>query len=253
MNKEYYEYMANEGRVPYSISTIWQNILKYAYLYLKNNSKKIPNQKEILTLAINYIAAQGEIDLKLKENDLDKDFDLNEVMQVECLLTVMLNQFSYFAYAGEITNYSKNNIAIVICDFMNYISFINGYIKKFSLNELYQRYEYVKYKLDMKELKDFIEHTYLYYADINSASDINDVYESLHYIYDLDYIASDGTGYYTLKHTDIVGQRVMKSFDQEMLDEELYALAYGYAKKYPLVNNTYIDVINKRIREMKTI
>ena len=96
MGKDFVEYHSENGRIPYSASTLCFCLTQYAKDYINENRKITTNidkkvRDAVLVDAINYMGVQGCCDFALCTKDLYDTQKLREKVEPQCLITTMIN------------------------------------------------------------------------------------------------------------------------------------------------------------------
>lgn len=269
MGKEFIEYQGE--RIPYSASTLCFCLKQYAKDYIAENRKITSNvdkkvRDAVLVDAINYLGYQGGCDFALYTIDLYDTKRHEEEVDPQCLLTAIVNHYTYYMFNQGIVEsvlrnnhmnecterFDANDGAIVLLDFINYIAKRNGYDRTFAIGELYEKFKVQSHDYELYKLKKFLELTGKYNQRLTNGRSIDAIFESMARKHNLKYVAEDGTYHYTDTIRDRVGRSQMYYWDVEKVDEEIYAMAYTYAKiddvnKQP----AQTEIINKKILEMK--
>ena len=226
MGKEFVEYQSENGRMPYSASHICFCLTQYAKDYISENRRIISNvdkkvRDAVLVDAINYLGFQGCCDFALYTKDLyDAEKHENEV-NPQCLLTALVNHLAYYMFnEGIVESVLKNNHmndctdqfdandgAIVLLNFKNYIAKRNGYDRKFTIGELYEKFKVQKHIIELNQLKKFLELTGQYNEQLAIGKSIDAIFTSMAHKHDLKYVAEDGTYHYT----DVIRNRIGQS------------------------------------------
>ena len=95
-----------------------------------------------------------------------------------------------------------------------------------------------------------MELTGQYNEELASGKSIYAIFTSMAHKHDLKYVAEDGTYHYSDVIRNRIGQSEMYSWDAQEVDEEIYAMAYAYAKMKS-DEQSQVQVIDKKILEMK--
>lgn len=271
MGKEFIEYHSENGTIPYSVSTLCFCLTQYAKDYITENRKITSNidkkiRDAVLVDAINYLGVQSYCDFALYTQDLYDDKRHEEIVDPQCLLTAVVNHYAYYMFNQGIVEsvlrnnhmnecteqFDANDGAIVLLDFINYISKKNDYDKTFTIREIYEKFKRQRHNGEMNELKKFLELTSKYSLELANGRSIDAIFESMALKHNLKYVAEDGTYHYTDTIRDMVGQSQMYFWDAEEVDEEVYAMAYAYAKMdNDSMQSSQTEIINKKILEMR--
>ncbi len=271
MGKEFIEYHSENGRIPYSASTLCFCLTQYAKDYISENRKITSNidkkiRDAVLIDAINYLGVQCCFNFALHTKDLYDGQKHKEEVDPQCLLTTIINYYAYYMFNQGIVEsvlrsncinecteqFDANDGAVVLLDFINYISKRNDFDRTFTIKELYEKFKVQKHNNEMDKLKKFLELTSKYSEELVNGHSIDAIFESMARNHNLKYVAEDGTYHYTDIISNRIGQSQMYSWDAKEVDEEIYAMAYAYGK----MNNDskqvpQTEIINKKILEMK--
>lgn len=163
MGKEFVEYTSENGRVPYSASQICVCLTQYAKDYILENCKSISDidkkvRDAVLVDAINYLGFKGGCDFALYTQDLYDVEEHEKEVDTQSLLTVISNHYAYYMFNQDIAEsvlrhnymnectekFDANDGIIVLLDFINYIAKRNDYDKKFTNEELYEKFKVQK-------------------------------------------------------------------------------------------------------------
>lgn len=269
MGKEFIEYHSENGKIPYSATTLLFCLTQYAKDYVKENREITSNvdknvRDAVLVDAINYLGIQGFCDFALYTKNLYDDRKYEEDVDAQCLLTTVVNHYAYYMFDQGIVEsvlrnnhmndcnepFDANDGAIVLLDFINYISKRNDFDRTFTIKELYEKFKVQQHKNEMKQLKNFLELTGKYSQELVSGHNVDDIFQSMAQEHHLKYIAQDGTYHYTDKFRDVLNQ--LYFFNKKEIEAEIYAMAYAYGKmneesKQP----PQTEIINEKILEMK--
>lgn len=262
MGKEFTEYQ--KGTIPYNATTLCFCLTNYAKDYIKEKRNVFANVKEhvrnaVLVDSINYLGSIGGAIFGLYTKDLYTNKCLGEEVDAECLLTVLKNHYAKYIFEygiiesvlrnspmNECTKeFDVNDGAKVLVDFINYIAEVNGYDRKFTIRELYDVNKNQVYKLEMAELKEFLQKSSDYCERIVCGADIESIYISILYEYNVEKITKDGE-YYSFDQTEET-----RSWVKRKIEESIYALAYAYEKMNNTNEQTKIDILDAKIMEMK--
>lgn len=269
MGKEFIEYNSENGKIPYSASHLCFCLTQYAKDYISENREVVSkiNRKvrdAVLVDAINYLGIQGGCAFALYTQDLYDSKKHEEEVNPQCLLTAIVNHYAYYIFNQDIVEsvlrnnhmnkctekFDANDGAIVLLDFINYIAKRNSYDRKFTINELYEKFKVQKHNCELNQLKKFLELTGQYNEKLANGESIDSIFESMAHKHNLKYIAEDGTYHYTDIIKNRVGRSKMYSWDAEEVDEEIYAMAYAY-DKFKTNEQSQIQIIDKKVLEMK--
>lgn len=270
MGKVFVEYKSKNGRIPYSVSTICFCLTQYTRDYIRKERKNISDIDEnvrdaVLVDAINYLGIKGGIDFALYTKDL---YDLKveeEEVDSQSLLTVITNYYAQYIFNENMIEsvlrnshmnrctdkFDINDGIRVLIDFINYISYRNEYDKRFTVNELYEKYKTQSHNFEMRKLKGFLELTSKYSARLMGKEGVYDIFMDIADIHNLECVDLNGE-YYSRNGDNIGGEfihRKMYDFEKIQLDKDLYALAYAYYKMEKM--NEGPTILVKKMIEMK--
>lgn len=271
MGKKFIEYHSENGRIPYSASTLCFCLTQYVRNYISSNRENIANidkdvRDAVLVDAINYLGTFGGCDFALYTKDLYSGRVDDEEVDAQCLLTTIQNFYATYIFQHGIVEsvlrnnhmnnckeeFDANDGAIVILDFINYVSQVNGYDKKFRFMDLYEKFKIQDHNAQMNRLKDFLEKTSKYSEMLATGETIDSIFRNMAIAHNLKNISEDGTYHYTDVISDRVGQSEMFSWDKKEVEEEIYAMAYAYGKMYSeSKEQPKTEVINQKLLEMK--
>ncbi len=271
MGKEFIEYHSENGRIPYLASTLCYCLTQYVRNYISSNREIIANidknvRDAVLVDAINYLGTHGGCDFALYTKDLYSGKVDDEQVDAQMLLTTVQNYyatyiFQYGMVESVLRNKHMNNCkdefdvndgAIVIVDFINYLAQVNGYDRVFTIKDLYEKFKILDHDVEMNRLKKFLEKTSKYSERLASGESIDSIFEDVASEHNLKCISEDGTYHYTDVISHRVGQSEMFSWAKKEVEEEIYAMAYAYAKmSSDIKEQPKTAIINKKILEMK--
>lgn len=273
MGKEFIEYHSENGRIPYPASTLCFCLTQYAKDYISENRRIISDvdskvRDAVLVDAINYLGAQGCIDFALYTKDLYDAQKHEEKVAPQCLLTAIVNHYACYMFRqGIVESVLRNNHmnecieqfdaddgAIVLLDFINYIAKRNDYDRKFTINDLYEKFKIQEHKVEMNRLKDFLEQTSKYAEKLADGERIDNIFVEMAEEHNLYSISEDETYYCTDvdKEEAIVELKEMHPWTKQEVEENIYAMTYAYGKIFDDVKEqTQIEIINKKMLEMK--
>lgn len=272
MEREFIEYYSENGRIPYSASTLCFCLTGYAKNYVLENRKATSNidknvKDAVLVDAINYLGAQGGCDFALYTEGLYNEREIKEKVDSQCLLTVIVNRYTHYMFKeGIVESVLRNNHmnecteefsfddgATILIDFINYIAEKNGYCRKFTIVELYERFKTHQKEKEMKKLKQFLELTREYSEKLLLGQSIDTIFESMSRKHRLKYIAEDGTYHYTDRVAKRLGHSKMPSWVVNEVEKHIYAMTYAYAKISEVydMKPSQNEVINQKIIEMR--
>lgn len=270
MGKEFVEYKSENGRFHFGASTLCCCLTQYAKEYITVNRTYTRNVKSVvrdavLVDSINYLGVVGGLDFALYTMDLYSDGTHDDFVDPNCLLTVFLNFYSRYIFDGNMVQSVLDNShmndceeefdfsdgAFVLLDFANYIAEKNDIDRKFTMKDFYDRYNYLKHKDDMYTLIKFLELSNYYSDRLACGENINDLYNELAKQYSLKRVTKKGEYIYTDDKKDIYG-KVIRGWNKDALEKDLYALAYAYGKSGLLESDKKCkNVILSKIDEMK--
>lgn len=250
MGKEFVEY--NEKTLHCSTSTVCYCLTNYAKDYIKNDNEKIANidtkiRDAVLVDAINYLGSQAWCDFGLYTCDLYDNRKHDAYVEPQALLSAITNYYANYIFDEGITKsvlrnnhmnevkkeFDANNGAIVLLDFINYIAKINDFDRTFTMKDLYDKYLKLHHKMELKELKRFLELSGNYTQRLQNGETVDNILD-------------------TIKEKNGVSDlEKVSSWQKVLIDDELYVLTYAYAK---LDDETKLEtdneVINAKIKEM---
>lgn len=271
MSKEFIEYYSEDGRIPYSASTLCFCLTQYAKDYIASERKLISKvdtkvRDAVLVDAINFLGMQGGIDFALYTKDLYDGTIEEEYVDAQCILTAIPNHYAIYIFnEGIVESVLRNNHmnecneqfdvndgVIVLLDFINYISERNEYDRMFTISELYEKAQRQNHDIELKDLKSFINLSNVYRERLQNGENIDSIFNEMAKEHELKYISRRGIYYYTDKIKERVMQRQMFFWDKEKVEREIYAMAYAYAKfNLNKKEKPQTEIIRKKIREMK--
>lgn len=271
MGKEFIEYHSENGRIPYSISTLCFCLTQYAKEYVASERKLISKintkvRDAVLVDAINYLGMNGGINFALYTRDLYDDKIEDAYVDPQCILTAVPNHYATYIFnEGIVESVLRNNHmndcteefdvndgAIVLLDFINYIAKRNDYDRTFTIRDLYEKAQKQNHDRKLNELKSFLELTSVYSERLQNGEDIDSIFNEMAEEHNLKYISKRGIYHYTDEIKERVGQSQMFSFDRYNVEKELYAMAYAYGKlKLDNKKKPQTEIIRKKIKEMK--
>ena len=258
MGKEFVEYQGET--IHCSASTICSCLTDYAKDYIKNDNEKIANidtkiRDAVLVDAINYLGVQAFFDFGLYTYDLYDNRKRDTYVEPQALLTVTTNYYATYIFNEEITKsvlrnnhmnevkeeFDANDGAIVLLDFINYIAKVNDFDRTFTMKDLYDKYQKQHHKIELKELKRFLELSGSYTQRLQTGETVdailddfkrkNDIYE-----------------FKLLRKTELEEIPYWKKKD---INKELDALTYAYAKLDDENRvETDNEIIKDKIKEM---
>ena len=250
MGKEFIDYQ--EKTLHCSTSTVCYCLTNYAKDYIKNDNEKIVNidtkiRDAVLVDAINYLGSQAWCDFGLYTCDLYDNRKHDAYVEPQALLSAITNYYANYIFDEGITKsvlrnnhmnevkkeFDANNGAIVLLDFINYIAKINDFDRTFTMKDLYDKYLKLHHKMELKELKRFLELSGNYTQRLQNGETVDNILD-------------------TIKEKNGVSDlEKVSSWQKVLIDDELYVLTYAYAK---LDDETKLEtdneVINAKIKEM---
>ena len=269
MKKEFIEFQSENGRAPYSASTICFCLTEYAKKYINEKRLLTKNidiniRDAVLVDVINYMGMVGCIDFALYTKDLYDGKKHNDYVEPQTLITLLVNHLGNYIFKHNLVNsitrnkhmnnvkdiFDINDGILIIIDFINYITEVNKYDRVFTIKDLYEKYKNQHYNLKMQELKEFLESTNEYNEKLLNNESINSIFEQMAKENALKYVDNNGTYHYTDDISIERGNSKMDFIDTRFVDKEIYAMAYAFAK---MKNNeqSQIPIIDKKILEMK--
>lgn len=257
MGKEFVEYQGET--IHCSASTICFCLTNYAKDYIKNDNEKIANvdtkiRDAVLVDAINYLGAQACCDFGLYTYDLYGDRKRDAYVEPQALLTTTTNYYATYIFNEGITKsvlrnnhmnevkeeFDANDGAIVLLDFINYIAKINNFDRTFTMKDLYDKYLKQHHKIELKELKRFLELSGNYTQRLQTGETVNNIVDDIlrkNNIYE----------FKLLRKTNL---DEVPSWKKRDIDKDLYALTYAYAKLDDDKLETDNEIIKDKIKEM---
>lgn len=271
MGKEFIEYHSENGRIPYSASTLCCCLTQYVRNYISSNREIIANidkdvRDAVLVDAINYLGTYGGCDFALYTKDLYSGRVDDEQVDAQCLLTTIQNFYATYIFQYGIVEsvlrnnhmndctkeFDANDGAIILVDFINYIAEVNGYDRKFTIKDLYEKFKIQNHKTEMNKLKDFLEKTSEYSEMLTEGESIDNIFKCIASEHNLKNISEDGTYHYTDVISSRVGHSEMHPWDKTEVEEEIYAMTYAYGKMASdIKEQPQTEIINKKLLEMK--
>lgn len=240
MKKDFVEDTTHNEYPMYSDYDFCVAIGNYAKDYIKEErqltsciDKKI--RDAVLVDAINYIGHTIFYDYGFTTNNLYKKEKKYTNVNSDYLLTVTVNLISRYIFSkyekekddsDSIKNFQVSAIedgAIVLLDFLNYISERNNYSRIFTMQDLKDKNDYFTKKHEMDKLKTFLSATEQYTIALQQGKNIDDLFKEVADTYRFKRIAKDGLYYDKNNH-------IMNQWSKNTIEEELYALGYAYAK-----------------------
>lgn len=250
MGKEFIEHQ--EKTLHCSTSTVCYCLTNYAKDYIKNDNEKIANidtkiRDAVLVDAINYLGSQAWCDFGLYTCDLYDNRKRDAYVEPQALLSAITNYYANYIFDEGITKsvlrnnhmnevkkeFDVNDGAIVLLDFINYIAKINDFDRTFTMKDLYDKYLKLHHKMELKELKRFLEFSGNYTQRLQRGETVDNILDTI----------KEKNGVSSLEK--------VSSWQKVLIDDELYVLTYAYAK---LDDETKLEtdneVINAKIKEM---
>lgn len=277
MGKEFVEYQSENGRIPYSASTLCFCLTQYAREYIASKRKFILREDTkareelivrdaVLVDFINYLGMKGGISFALYTKDLYDNRIDDEYVDPQCILTAVPNHLACYIFNEDIVklvlgnnhmnncteDFDVNYAVAVLLDFINYIAKRNEYDRTFTIKDLYEKVQKQNYKSDLNQLKSFLSNTSIYIERLKNGENIDSIYSEIAKEHNLKYISKRGIYYYTDELKELYEQRQMFSGDKYAVEKEIYALAYAYGKlQLDKKAKPQTEIIRKKIREMK--
>lgn len=270
MGKEFIEYYSENGRIPYSASTVCHCITKYAKEYINSERKLTSNidkkvRDAVLVDFVNYLGRICGLDFALYTIDLHEEINEDEYVEPRCILTAIPNHCAYYIFNEDIVEsvlrnkhmnectkeFDANDGVVVLLDFINYIAERNEYDRRFTVREFYEKVQKQNYNRNLKELKAFLTLTSTYGTRLNNGEDIDTIFNEIAEKYGLKYISRRGIYYYTDEFKKMFGQAKMLPGHVNNIEKNIYAMAYAYDKSN-LNNKPKTEIIRKKVKEMKT-
>ena len=263
------EFKQNENdKQTYRISAICNTLTSYAKDYINQDKKQISNHESrirnaVLVDAINYLGIINGCEFDLCTKNLYSGKKYPKKVDGFYLLSFMTNYYANYIFNQDMvesvlincyTNscreqFNQNDGALVLIDFINFISKKNGFDKVFTLKELYEKAQIKKHNEQLEQLKSFLIKAGMYYERMQNGEDVNSIYENIRIACNLKCVTQDGRYYYSSELAQEYGRKEMFIWDKNIAENEICALAYAYAKMY---NNqvSNISIINQKIKEM---
>ena len=271
MGKEFIEYQTKNGTIPYSTSSLCFYLTEYAKKYISCEGETISKidknvRDAVLVDSINYLAMQGGVDFALYTTDLYKKEKQVLEVDAQCVLTAVPNHYAYYINNGIVESVLRNKFmnectepfdekdgATVLLDFINFISKNNGYDKRFTMTDLYNKFKKQEHNKKLKELKLFLEQTSFYYQKLQNGENIDSIFNQLALNFNLKSISKDGKYFFNDKMKEITGQSEMTSWLKNDVESDIYAMAYAYDKLALNKEKPTTEIIIEKIKEMKKI
>ena len=258
MGKEFVEYKGKT--IHCSASTICSCLTDYAKDYIKNDNEKIVNidtriRDAVLVDAINYLGIQTFCDFGLYTYDLYDNRKRDAYVEPQALLTATTNYYATYIFNEGITDsvlrnshmnevkekFDANDGATVLLDFINYIAKINDFDRTFTMKDLYAKYQKQHHKIELKELKEFLELSGNYSQKLQRGETVDDILDDI-------IRQNDFYEFKLLRKTNLEEVPAWKKRD---VDKKLDALTYAYAKLDDEARvGTDNEIIKTRIKEM---
>lgn len=263
------EFKPNESdKQTYRISAICNTLASYAKDYINEDKKQIFNKElrirnAVLVDAINYLGIINGCEFDLCTKNLYSGKKYQKKVDVFYLLSFMTKYYADYIFNQDMvesvlincyTNscreqFSQNDGALVLIDFINFISKKNGFDKLFTLKELREKAQIKKHNEQLEQLKSFLIKAGMYYERMQNGEDVNSIYQKIRISCNLKFVGKDGRYYYTSDFAQEYGRKEMFIWDKNIAENEICALTYAYAKMY---NNSMsnITIVNQKIKEM---
>ena len=258
MGKEFVEYQGET--IHCSASTICFCLTDYAKDYIKNDNEKIANidtkiRDAVLVDAINYLGAQAWCDFGLHTYGLYDDRKRDAYVEPQALLTATTNYYATYIFNYGITEsvlrnnhmnevkeeFDANDGAIVLLDFINYIAKVNDFDRTFTMKDLYDKYQKQHHKIELKELKRFLELSGSYTQRLQTGETVDAILDDIKR-------KNDIYEFKLLRKTELEEIPYWKKKD---INKELDALTYAYAKLDDENRvETDNEIIKDKIKEM---
>lgn len=265
MGEEFIEY---KGKRKILTSIICFCLVEYAKDYIKENRSAIANisrnvRDAVLIDIINFFPREHYYNNEVCITDLYREKEEKEKVAPNYLLTILREKYKTYLFEyrslesvledvygnGCLIEFDINDGIKVLFDFMNYIAEVNGYDRKFTMKELYDEYKNKEYKDEMEMLKNFLEKTSKYSLELAKGKNIFDIYIRLLKKYNISNVNKDGNYYL---NENVLKQLLILDWKCVGIDEEIYALAYAYAKMCEETKElTNIEILDAKILEMK--
>jgi len=265
MEKGFKEYSNQRRTIPF---ILWFSLIEYAKDYIKEEHKIISHvdtkvRDAVLVDSINYLGKNSGINFTVYAKDLyenRRNIDANP----QSLITELLKHYPKYIFEEGIvksvlcnihTNectefFSASDGALVLIDFINYISKRNNFDRTFTLNELYEKAKSQNYNREMEKLKAFLELTSEYSERLKNGETIDSIFQELAINNLLSHVSKDGIYYYNEYGKTITGTKTMSSSDIIRTETEIYAMAYAYAKMSGKKKKPKTQIIKQKIKEM---
>ena len=237
MGKEFVEYQGET--IHCSASTICSCLTDYAKDYIKNDNEKIANidtkiRDAVLVDAINYLGGQAFFGFGLYTYDLYDNRKRDTYVEPQALLTMTTNYYATYIFNEGITKsvlrnnhmnevkeeFDANDGAIVLLDFINYIAKVNDFDRTFTMKDLYDKYQKQHHKIELKELKRFLELSGSYTQRLQIGETVDAILDDIKR-------KNDIYEFKLLRKTELEEIPWWKKKD---INKELDALTYAYAK-----------------------
>lgn len=258
MGKEFVEYQGET--IHCSASTICSCLTDYAKDYIKNDNEKIANidtkiRDAVLVDAINYLDGQAFFGFGLYTYDLYDNRKRDTYVEPQALLTMTTNYYATYIFNEGITKsvlrnnhmnevkeeFDANDGAIVLLDFINYIAKVNDFDRTFTMKDLYDKYQKQHHKIELKELKRFLELSGSYTQRLQTGETVDAILDDIKR-------KNDIYEFKLLRKTELEEIPWWKKKD---INKELDALTYAYAKLDDENRvETDNEIIKDKIKEM---
>lgn len=273
MGKEFIEYKSETGRIPgCSAVTLCRCLTQYVKKYISANREVIAKiddnvRDAILVDAINYLGVVGGCDYALYTTDLYNEVFEVEQVDAQCLLTVLLNHYAMYIFKYGIAEsvlrnnhmnkctekFDENDGIKVLVDFINFIAEVNEYDRKFTIQDLYEKFTIQKHNSEMKRLREFLETASMYNDLLRDGKRIDNIFAEMLGDYNLYDISEDGTYYYAYIDEENLKAKLCETNLWTEVDNEMYAMLYAYGKMFTdVLEQSQFEIINKKLLEMKT-
>lgn len=137
--------------------------------------------------------------------------------------------------------FDANDGAIVLLDFINYIAKVNDFDRTFTMKDLYDKYQKQHHKIELKELKRFLELSGSYTQRLQTGETVDAILDDIKR-------KNDIYEFKLLRKTELEEIPWWKKKD---INKELDALTYAYAKLDDENRvETDNEIIKDKIKEM---
>ena len=195
------------------------------------------------------------VDQSYRPTDLPEYKSYGKDFVFQLFLTRLINLFANYIFGGTAETFIKSiqeenskdeenkfdidDCATLLLDFMNFAARTRGWHEVFTLKELHDEFVYQKHKAELKELKKFIEDSSWYMSNLLDGKDTDEIF-------------GDILDCHHIHIPKVLNKRVLSDASvsqREILDDELYTLAYAYAKLNNKTKEEYNKGITKNVRE----